>query len=69
MMSYDEIVVFHMYMENAETKQRQSDYEGALTDYTLAKGIAEDAHNDIAIAQAQRGINFCLDKIEEQRIM
>ena len=64
MMSNDEIVVFHMYMESAENKQRARNYEGALTDYTFAKGIGEDAHDDFAIAQAQRGVNFCLEKIE-----
>ena len=68
-MTYDEIVAFHAYMEDADNKLRERNYEGALSDYTTAKDVAEGANNEIGVAQAQRWIRVCLEKLEEQKVM
>ena len=63
MMSYDERVVFHSYMESGAERERKTLYELALTDYEAAKGIAIDANDNGGINQAQIRIESCQEKI------
>ena len=66
MMSYDERVVFHMYMGNGSKKEIKGMVDLALSDYKLAKGIAVDANDEAGTNQAQQRIDICQEKLNSQ---
>lgn len=64
MMSYDEIVVFHSYMESGAERERKGALDLALSDYELARGIADDAQDEAGVNQAQIRIDGCKEKLD-----
>lgn len=64
MMSYDERVVFHSYMESGAERERKGALDLALSDYELARGIADDAQDEGSASLAQTRIDACKEKLD-----
>lgn len=63
MMSYDERIVFNMYMDNGYKCEVKGNYEFAITRYTDAYNVAKTA-NDSAQKDALNSITRCQQKLE-----
>ena len=66
MMSYDERVVFYMYMDNGYKCEMKGNYEFAIIRYTDAYNVAKAA-NDGAQRDAQNSIARCQQKLESTK--